>query len=63
MAWMLKSIDAGKAHGILTPAAERRLGQILFGNVTGESGSRREEFCILILFSYNKVNKAYQEEE
>ena len=63
MAWMLKSIDAGKAHGILTPAAEPKTRTNFIRECAPVKAEAEEKNFAPYFISYNKVNKAYQEED
>ena len=63
MAWMLKSIDAGKAHGILTPAAEPKTRTNFIRECASVKAEAEEKNFAPYFISYNKVNKAYQEED
>ena len=63
MAWLLKSIDAGKAHGILAPAAEPKTRTNFIRKCEPVKKEDEEKNFAPYFISYNKVNKEYQEEE
>lgn len=58
MAWMLKSIEAGKAAGLTPPQPERKVRTNFIRPLEPEEKNFAPYFT-----SYNKVNKAYQEED
>ena len=63
MAWLLKSIDAGKAHGILAPAAEPKTRTNFIRKCEPVKKEDEEKNFAPYFISYNKVNKEYQAEE
>lgn len=60
MAWMLKSIEAGKVAGINPPTPEKKVRTNFIRKV--ETEPEQKNFAPYFT-SYNKVNKKYQEEE
>lgn len=58
MAWMLKSIEAGKAAGIETPQGEKHIYTNFIRKIEPEEKNFAPYFT-----SYNKVDKKYQDEE
>ncbi|MCI5503148.1 MAG: flavodoxin family protein [Anaerobutyricum sp.] len=58
MAWMLKSIEAGKAAGLTLPPDEGKIRTNFIRKIEPEQKNFAPYFT-----SYNKVNKAYQDED
>ncbi len=61
MAWLLKSIDAGKTSGLLTPLPEKKTRTNFIRKLDSEE-SKQKDFAPYFT-SYNKVDRRYQEED
>lgn len=65
MAWLLRSIEAGKQAGVALPASEKKVRTNFIRTLAPAPEKKETEYKDFAPYftSYNKVNKAYQEND